>query len=882
MNTPTSWLERPILVFPSLYVPSLTTAPPAADLQVGAVMPLSTALQTGWGTEASFACYLLPPEVEPRHQPRLNKVKGRQALSWLAAQGLVPRMHWLAFDLDTPGHVPWHLDVSQVRGESEDADKAREAIRKAREKHGGSLEGWWSGVLQAIRSTPEGARAAIYRSNCGARLLWALEEPVDPQAWEQRAKEIRGRLRTAGAPVDELSDWTRLMRLPRVVLQSGVDLRSTTVDLHQAQPIRLVQTSDVPRKGGDEDLHGIFGSSGSSGSSGVSPSHLRLVSPSPDQAPADPAQSGDDWSRLRPNFPEHLRQVLRSGLPLAPPPEQRAPGAEGRNQALVRVVGTVLAFMDRPDADAAYRLIEPSVRAMDCADASLDHLRARCDEFASVEREKQRKVREDLAALGVYRRGQSQANALPAVPQADPLSLVVQTAQDADLTTRLIIMDSTGRAVWVWDETDQAYRGPFTRTNAAKALLQYCPTLASPLLQGQRGAYRPIEHVVMDCGRIARSVHLVLGAEQTVWDSERSRLLGAAARFARLEPAWDEEVHAWLVALGGDHGEQWLDWLATIRQVQRPTCAVYLHGEADAGKSFLVACLAQLWESETVVAYDVATGGGFNEELAESALIWADEELPEDHRGQTSTKAFRRYTGNTRHVLRRRFMPGLPIQGAYRTIITANNDELFKVENERLGAQDLRAVIERIGYMRSHWAPGEALARAGGWAATARWLEEKTVARHVLALEQDRTVVPGQRYLVPGWKTAFHEAMLSRAGINRQVLTLLAKALGGLVDRSWQGTGIDARDNHLWVNGPSVLKHWKTFLPDQRVPAEHEVSAALKQLSDPLEDGSLRRNVSIRGTQYNCWSIRWSEVLRYADDLQLGDAEKMLLKIRGA
>lgn len=276
----------------------------------------------------------------------------------------------------------------------------------------------------------------------------------------------------------------------------------------------------------------------------------------------------------------------------------------------------------------------------------------------------------------------------------------------------------------------------------------------------------------------------------------------------------------------------------------------------------------------------MATSGGFNEELAESALIWADEELPEDHRGQTSTKAFRRFTGNTRHVLRRRFMPGLPIQGAYRTIITANNDELFKVENERLGSQDLRAVIERIGYLRSRWEPGEALARAGGWEETTRWLAERVVARHVLALEREREVTPGQRYLVPGWKTAFHEAMLSRAGINRQVLTLLAKALAGLADRSWQGAGIDARAGYLWVNGPSLLKHWKTFLPDQKVPPEHEVSAALKQLSDPLDDGSLRRNVSIRGTQYNAWSVRWSEVLRYADDLQLGDPVRMAERVK--
>jgi hypothetical protein len=280
---------------------------------MGQVMTLREALETLFTGEASFASYLLPGETK---QPRLGKRReARKGIAWLAQMKIKPRMHWVPLDLDTPKHVPWTPEL---------------------------LQEWWPEQLQRLRSTPEGVTAGWYLSRAGARILWPLQTPLAPDDWERACVELRKRIRGVGVKVDELKDFTRLMRLPRIVLQDGTNLHGTTVDVSQMQPLSLILPAAPVQVG------------------------LRLATSDGETVKPESTPDYDDpFQRLGPDFPLPMYELLREGRALAPPPDKRGPNDPARNPEMIRIAGLVVAHMRHPDVDAALDIMRASVQAME-------------------------------------------------------------------------------------------------------------------------------------------------------------------------------------------------------------------------------------------------------------------------------------------------------------------------------------------------------------------------------------------------------------------------------------------------------------------------------------------------------------------------------------
>jgi len=78
---------------------------------------------------------------------------------------------------------------------------------------------WFAEHQALVAKLPWANTAGIYRSRGGYRLVWRLREPMNIDTFLAYAKAFRAELRCAGIEADELVDWGRSYRLPKVVRQ---------------------------------------------------------------------------------------------------------------------------------------------------------------------------------------------------------------------------------------------------------------------------------------------------------------------------------------------------------------------------------------------------------------------------------------------------------------------------------------------------------------------------------------------------------------------------------------------------------------------------------------------------------------------------------------
>lgn len=183
----------PLLVLPTKFIPSWNGSPdafaPAETPEDPPPIPLVRLDRTGldaflraYPTDAHACMYHYPDED---CMPRMGKAS-------LSAGVKPPRMGWLIVDVDTPGHVPFE----------------------------GAPASWHAQVARAELTIPQMRGAIRWESQHGLKYAWALppgRRYPAPQG-EDFLRMFATYLQSSGLPVDMgCLDWTRVMRLPRVV-----------------------------------------------------------------------------------------------------------------------------------------------------------------------------------------------------------------------------------------------------------------------------------------------------------------------------------------------------------------------------------------------------------------------------------------------------------------------------------------------------------------------------------------------------------------------------------------------------------------------------------------------------------------------------------------
>ncbi len=192
------------------------------------------------------------------------------------------------------------------------------------------------------------------------------------------------------------------------------------------------------------------------------------------------------------------------------------------------------------------------------------------------------------------------------------------------------------------------------------------------------------------------------------YDADARRLHLSAMTPAKYQARRIPRVEAWLRAVSSDEEnyESFCRYLSRVPDTNQPLAALVFVGPEGIGKSALAAGLARLWQNVITgsPAHPVTASSvfeNFNDNLLNSPIVLADEEMPRDFKGNVMTTALRRFISDTQHEISAKFRSKITLQGAGRLIIALNDMESFAFK-ENFSDQDVEAVYKRFLVVRTN------------------------------------------------------------------------------------------------------------------------------------------------------------------------------------
>jgi hypothetical protein len=370
---------------------------------------------------------------------------------------------------------------------------------------------------------------------------------------------------------------------------------------------------------------------------------------------------------------------------------------------------------------------------------------------------------------------------------------------------------------------------------------------------------------LLDNSTVARRLIFDLTIDAPFYDASTETFVEAVAPVRNLKAEYNEQVDTWLRILGGDQQSKLFDWIATVSNLNRQSCALYLSGDSGTGKSMLAHGLARLWSqhgSPTELEHALAN---FNDAISQCPLLVADEKLP---RGCTSAH-LRQIIGTSARTMTRKYMPSAPLVGAVRLLLMANNERMLQTGEEEQDASDIAAVAGRFLHIKVDRRAVDYLNSLGGRTGTNGWVDEDIIAKHALWLSENlrEDFRPGSRFLVEGHKTRVHRQMVLNNHAASVVCEWLVKYLLAPLDGLKQQRLILVARDKLMVNSFALANFWDTYVTSNKVFTLTKIGRGLNALSLPGENSRVesRRYANIDISLL----FEWAEVHGVADVEQM-------------
>jgi len=299
--------------------------------------------------------------------------------------------------------------------------------------------------------------------------------------------------------------------------------------------------------------------------------------------------------------------------------------------------------------------------------------------------------------------------------------------------------------------------------------------------------------------------------------------------------------------------------LAVVTDLDRPAPALYLMGEAGAGKSLLAFGLARLWGQPPTTMR--AALSSFNASITRSPLVFADEKIPETWHGEPRTEELRELITTTEFEVNRKYQHPIVAKGSLRIICCANNMRLISA-HEDFTPEDARALADRFLFVRPHPEARAWLERRGGQAFTEELVKGDRIARHALWLREQarsgaRPVTRGGRLAVPGSADELTQAIQVSGGVRWAVLAWVhaflcdpAVHIAARAGRPFMAICKPAEgeaDPVIWIAPSLVLECWDHYMAGDRHPSREKLTDALKGMLYPADVA--RRRLSGRSYQ---------------------------------
>ena len=847
--------ETVVTVLETRYDKGLDTL---ADL--GSVAPVAAfgfreAFETSWSTDAHFVCYVVTDAKGEHSAPyfRVNKIHG--ILGEIRARGGDVKCWGFALDWDTPDHVEWTPELWS------DAIQKLAVLKQ---------EGHWIATQFA----------AIYKSLKGLRLVYRYPSWIPADAHEGYLRAAIVEAHAKGLRVDPLDDWTRLMRLPKVVRE---DSGATADPFLSLYPDRTLDLTLLPADAEKPSVT-VGGP--------VVPQRVTVGQPTPEAA--------EDLLRIhtgkkgQPKQTEFFKEAKRrlAGRECFPFIFEGKTFQQGsRDQEITRLVGEaismlvptgpgVLQMVPGTSPESIYALFLDTVMELEPDQGTQDWTKmlwsivCRLWAHDKAVYDREQAVKAEQAVVVEQRSKNVKETALEGARKWHPSLPIADDEAWKVLSTMLV---AARKGAYYLMRADGRYCSEHVPRELVRAMVEHSPFAPFFELYKDNGEATKTDQVLADRTIRVRAIQKVPqidgGFLKFQKEGPPTLYLRSFARRTDIVPTYSPFVDEWLKLMGHIHYEKLCKWIGrALAFEQGPICALSIVGCRALGKGMFVRGLAECLEVP-LLALGTDLVDPFNGNCARTPFGHLDEGTPKGKGPYQFGVIFRTMQSGTAFSARVMFTMPEETVNPMRFIFTANNTNAIQALTKgsgKLTDYDLEALSSRIFHFHASPLAKKFLADRGGRTFTQGWIagddgvSDYVLAKHFLWLYEKHKNDPREgdgRFLVEGSLNGevtrlLHEASDDLPDTLPEVSSLLAEMLDTPAVMLDGSTGIYAGPEGIFVTPLALYKFWTNKKVRSRVDiSTTTVSKALEVLCDPPEKDSTGH---IKPRRLNGHKQRWS------------------------
>lgn len=626
------------------------------------------------------------------------------------------------------------------------------------------------------------------QDNC-YRLVIQLEEPVKQENWATVRQAIIDSLHLPCDPATK--DVARLYYWPATPNEKRQDVQVFTgKPLNVTEVLREKDRAVLPETTQVHDIQSIK-------------KHLASVS--------------------NPISKSLIKSVL-NGEPLAAPGE--------RDATMFKLASTLVFKCPTVPLDVLVEIARPSIAAMQSDNPIEDELNKFREKLERVQvnyevtKKEERKLRDGLVKANIMDATGGETDE-PYSPEELEAMARNANCSAAAFMRRLIIQ--CGNAYFVF--SNGRYLSPISQQELAISLprdLSQAPV--EWYRQTEKGPKKKTVSEILEAHcTVAREIKADLTIQQSYYEAKTQAFHEAACPLRPWTPVEHKDVHEWLMKLGGLESHKLLDWLASVTRLDRQSAALFLEGDAGAGKGLLASGLAHLWHDGGPTPFKSLISG-FNSQVAKCPLVFADEGFPK-RRDYSVNDELRQWLGSSELLLSRKYMPDATLKGSIRLLMASNNNRILD-SIEELSEDDRQALAVRLLYIKVDKKARQFL-ESMPIDARQEFADSK-IPEYVMWLRENREVVPGSRFIVEGNDSALHARLMVSNGVAGAVCEFLAKQILTATPtmKSQLSDKLRWGNDEIWV-AASLFQdksQWEILVPGTFFPSSAALYRALSNL----------------------------------------------------
>ena len=393
-----------------------------------------------------------------------------------------------------------------------------------------------------------------------------------------------------------------------------------------------------------------------------------------------------------------------------------------------------------------------------------------------------------------------------------------------------------------------SYKGPYSETEAHGAALRELAAAASAGVDIYKHTkegvdFKSLRQLIAEYGTVAEKIATDLRAQIVTYDEQERTVIEAPCPLRRLEPHYDPDVDRWMYELAGPElYDDFKTWFAILPNLTFIRSALALIGKASVGKSLTALAGSGIWTTDGPTFLEQALAA-FNSAILKCPLIFADEHLPKDFRGNAPTEQLRQFIQATERPLKRKHLPDSKCLGVTPLIIAAHDLEVLR-PSENISNNEVEGSVQRFLIIQARIQAAEFLANLRPTTHERGWITNDVIARHIWWLVYNhKHASKGRFYFAPS--NPEHAMWFATSGGGKSsVLRWLVSYLANRAKFEGEpNTLMHVRvyKGHVLVNIEGLLSWWDKYIGNEKCPSGGHLSRIVADISHPqrqqMKDG---------------------------------------------